>query len=156
MKLNIRPALASDAQAIGRLAKSFADYLRELGDQTDFKLTAETYLRDGFGDTPAFAGFVAENQHGVIGYLLYHFGYDSDKAVRTLHIADLYVDLSARKQGVGRALVARVASVARNAGAEDLIWSVYHSNALAATFYGSIGAERIKDVFFMSLRAKTI
>ena len=48
MALIIRPALASDAQSIGNLARQFASYLRELGDLTDFKLTANAYLRDGF------------------------------------------------------------------------------------------------------------
>ena len=83
MALIIRPALASDAQSIGNLARQFASYLSELGDLTDFKLTANAYLRDGFGTKPAFAGLVAEDQGKVIGYLLYHFGYDSDRANRT-------------------------------------------------------------------------
>ena len=84
MALIIRPTLASDAQSIGNLARQFASYLRELGDLTDFKLTANAYLRDGFGTTPAFAGLVAEDQGKVIGYLLYHFGYDSDRAARNM------------------------------------------------------------------------
>ncbi len=109
MALIIRPALASDAQSIGNLARQFASYLRELGDLTDFKLTANAYLRDGFGTKPAFAGLVAEDQGKVIGYLLYHFGYDSDRA--------------ARNQGVGKALMARAASIAREASAEEIIWS---------------------------------
>jgi ribosomal protein S18 acetylase RimI-like enzyme len=153
MKFNIRPARAADALAVGHLAKQFADYLRELGDQTDFQLSAETYLRDGFGDAPAFAGLVAENESGVIGYLLYHFGYDSDSAARTLHIADLYVDASARNHGVGKALMARAASIARDAGADEMIWSVFHRNALATAFYERIGAERITEVFFMKMKA---
>ena len=109
MALIIRPALASDAQSIGNLARQFASYLRDLGDLTDFKLTANAYLRDGFGTKPAFAGLVAEDQGKVIGYLLYHFGYDSDRA--------------ARNQGVGKALMARAASIAREASAEEIIWS---------------------------------
>jgi len=36
MALTIRSALATDAHAIGSLAKQFAIYLRSLGDQTDF------------------------------------------------------------------------------------------------------------------------
>jgi len=64
--LIIRPALASDAQSIGNLARKFASYLSELGDLTDFKLTANAYLRDGFGTKPAFAGLVAQNQDKVI------------------------------------------------------------------------------------------
>ena len=96
--LIIRPALASDAQSIGNLARQFASYLRELGDLTDFKLTANAYLRDGFRTTSAFAGLVAEDQGKVIGYLLYHFGYDSDRAARNMHVVDLYVDRAARNR----------------------------------------------------------
>src|SRR6266446_9489899 len=97
--LNVRTALASDAHSIGNLAQQFAGYLRQLGDLTDFNLTAETYLRDGFSSQPVFTGLVAEDKGRVIGYLLYHFGYDSDAAVPNLHIADLYVDSEARKRG---------------------------------------------------------
>ena len=151
MALIIRPALTSDADSIGGLARQFADYLRELGDQTEFKLTAETYLRDGFGVAPAFAGLAAENEGHVIGYLLYHFGYDSDRASRNLHIADLYVDRAVRRRGVGKSLMAQASRIARGAGAEEMIWSVYHPNALATAFYERLGAERIADVFFMKL-----
>jgi ribosomal protein S18 acetylase RimI-like enzyme len=156
MEFIIRSALAHDAAAIGHLAKQFAGYLHALGDPTDFQLTAETYLRDGFGVTPAFAGLVAENQNTVIGYLLYHFGYDSDRATRNLHIVDLYVDSEMRRQGVGRALMARVAGIAHEADAPELIWSVYNPNALATRFYEGLGAGRITDVFFMKMEADEI
>ena len=156
MALIIRPALASDAQSIGNLARQFASYLRELGDLTDFKLTGTAYLRDGFEATPAFAGLVAEDRGKVIGYLLYHFGYDSDRAARNMHVADLYVDTAARNQGVGKALMARAAGIARETGAEEIIWSVYQSNTIATTFYEKLGAQRITDVFFMKLSADKI
>lgn len=151
MALIIRPALASDAQSIDNLARQFASYLRELGDLTDFKLTANAYLRDGFESKPAFAGLVAEDQGKVIGYLLYHFGYDSDRAARNMHVVDLYVNPAARNHGVGRALMARAASIARETSAEEMIWSVYQPNTIASTFYEKLGAHRITDVFFMKL-----
>jgi len=154
--LIIRPALASDAQSIGNLARQFAGYLRELGDLTDFKLTASAYLRDGFGAKPAFAGLVAENQDKIIGYLLYHFGYDSDRATLNMHVVDLYVDLAARNQGVGKALMGKAANIARQANATEMIWSVYQSNTIAATFYEKLGAQRITDVFFMKLSVDKI
>jgi ribosomal protein S18 acetylase RimI-like enzyme len=151
MGFTIRAALASDAPAIGSLANQFAGYLRGLGDRTDFKLTAEAYLRDGFGLRPAFEGLVAEEKGRVIGYLLYHFGYDSDGAFRNLHIVDLYVDAKARKQGVGRGLMMAVAAVARASDAQEMIWFVYHANDLAAAFYEGLGAQKITDLFFMRL-----
>jgi hypothetical protein len=153
MAITIRPAWASDAQDIGGLARQFADYLRELGDQTEFQLTAERYLRDGFGEHPAFSGIVAEDGGRVVGYLLYHFGYDSDAAARNLHVADLYVDPDARQRGVGTALMRSAGGIAREAGAGELIWSVYHLNKIAAEFYEKLGAQRIAEVFFMKLRA---
>jgi ribosomal protein S18 acetylase RimI-like enzyme len=94
---------------------------------------------------------LAEIDGRVIGYLLYHFGYDSDGAFRNLHVVDLYVDSRARKKGVGRALMTAAAGIAREAGAREIIWSVYHGNDLAARFYERLGARRISDVFFMKL-----
>ncbi len=42
------------------------------------------------------------------------------------------------------------------ASAEEMIWSVYQSNTIAATFYEKLGAQRITDVFFMKLSADKI
>ena len=151
----IRPATATDAHAVGILARQFADYLRELGDTTEFKLTAEAYLRDGFGPTPAFAGLVAAEE-SIIGYLLYHFGYDSDAAIRNFHVVDLYVEPNFRKRGVGRALMTKAATIARDGGAEEMIWSVYTGNTAAADFYENLGARRINDVFLMKANAAAL
>jgi ribosomal protein S18 acetylase RimI-like enzyme len=156
MALIIRQATAADAEAVSKLAQQFADYLRSLGDTTDFKLSAESYLRDGFGPKPAFAGLVAELDGHVIGYLLYHFGYDSDRAARNLQVADLYVHLEARQRGVGRALMTEAARIAQEEGAQELWWAVYHANAPAAAFYERLGAQRITDLFFMKLRSDRI
>ena len=156
MALTIRVGRASDAQAIGQLARQFADYLRELGDTTEFRLTADAYLRDGFGKNPAFAGIVAEQGGCVVGYLLYHFGYDSDRAARTLDIADLYVERTNRNQGIGRALMQKAAGIAREAGAEQLVWSVFHLNNTATNFYKKMGAQRADDVFIMKLNTDAI
>jgi ribosomal protein S18 acetylase RimI-like enzyme len=154
--LTIRTARATDAHSVGELAGQFADYLRNLGDTSEFRLTAQAYLRDGFGEKPAFSGLVAEENGRVIGYLLFHFGYDSDLAARTFDIADLYVERTRRNQGVGRALMMRAASIAREAGAELMVWAVYHSNDLATGFYKKMGAQRIDDIFFMRLKPDAI
>jgi ribosomal protein S18 acetylase RimI-like enzyme len=156
MGITIRPAVRSDAHEIGRLARQFAAFLRNLGDQTEFKLTAETYLRDGFGKHSAFSGIVAEDGGKVIGYLLYHFGYDSDAAARNLHIADLYIERQARRRGVCTALMGAAAAIAVEAKAQELIWSVYKRNDLAASFYRKLGAQRVTDVFFMKVRVDAI
>lgn len=156
MTLNIRAASAEDAQSVGKLAQQFADYLRSLGDTTDFKLNAQTYLRDGFGINPAFSGLVAEQDGDIVGYLLYHFGYDTDNAMRILHVVDLYVDERARGQGVGKTLMSAAAKLSRDAGGMQLFWSVYVNNRMAASFYESLGARYTKDLLFMTIRADAL
>jgi len=147
--LTIRKATAHDAGAIGQLAQQFATYLRSLGDPTEFQFNANTYLRDGFGAAPAFAGLVAEVEGQVIGYLLYHFGYDTDRAMRLLHIIDLYVHEDARRQGAGKALMQAAARICRQAGGQELFWAVYVPNTLAAEFYARLGARYTQDLQFM-------
>ena len=106
--MTIRAATDADAQAIGRLEQEFQACLRALGDQTAFAFTAETYLRDGFGPNPAFAGLVAELAGKVVGYLLYHLGYDTDRALRLMYVIDLYVREAKRRCGAGEALMRAV------------------------------------------------
>jgi ribosomal protein S18 acetylase RimI-like enzyme len=66
-------------------------------------------------------------------------------------VVDLYVDSRERRKGVGKALMTTVARIAREAGSQEIIWSVYHANVLATEFYDKLGAQRIFEVFFMKL-----
>jgi GNAT superfamily N-acetyltransferase len=153
MTPTIRSATPADAQSIGQLMTESANYLRALGDTTAFKFTAETYLRDGFGPNPAFAGLVAVIEGEIVGHLLYHFGYDTDRAMRLLHVIDLMVRADKRDQGIGTALMRQAAELARQAGANELVWAVYKPNKLAAEFYERLGAEYINDLYFMRWEA---
>lgn len=147
----IRAAEEGDSTQIGLLAGQFADYLRGLGDQTDFNFNAEAYLRDGFGSDPAFEGIVASRDDTILGYLLYCPGYDTDRGVRLLHVLDLYVRDDARRQGVGRALMLEAASICRLRGSRELVWSVYEPNKLAVEFYEGLGARHVVGLALMTL-----
>lgn len=147
----IRPSTPADAEAIGSMAAEFQAYLCALGDQTKFDWGASKYLRDGFGDHPAFEGFVAETESGVGGYLLYHFGYDTDVGQRLLFIIDLYVREASRHCGIGSALIKRVAEAGRSRGASAMFWSVYEANTAAMRFYESLGAKPVSGLRFMSM-----
>jgi GNAT superfamily N-acetyltransferase len=132
MSAVIRNATAADADAIGTPAREFQAYLRALGDRTHPQFTAEAYLRDGFGPNPAFSGLVAERDGRVSGYLPYHFGYDTGRAMRLMHVIGLYVHASRRRRGVGEALMRRAAGICREAGGRELSWSVFSPNTLAS------------------------
>jgi GNAT superfamily N-acetyltransferase len=143
--------MPSDAYRIGQLAREFADYLRSLGDTADFRFDAQAYLRDGFGPRAAFSGIVAEERGLIIGYLLYHPGYDTDRAERLLNVVDLYVEEGFRGRGAGQALMEAAAAIGRREGASGLIWTVYYANESAAEFYKRLGARYVKGLDIMYL-----
>lgn len=151
MNLSIRQSTANDAEAIGCLAAEFQSYLRSLGDKTEFDWGASKYLRDGFGADRAFEGIVAEVDSRVIGYALYHFGYDTDHGQRFVFMIDLYVTQSLRRSGIGEELMGRIAEVGQSRGAECIVWSVAKSNVVATRFYEKLGATYLDEQRFMQL-----
>jgi ribosomal protein S18 acetylase RimI-like enzyme len=153
-KINIRIAKRSDSQEIGAMAKDFANYLRNLGDKTKFQFNAKKFLRDGFGQKRAFNGLVAETDGKLVGYLLYHGGYDTDKGVKIFYIADLYVRPEYRRQGVGRSLIKELKKISKKTEVKKLFWQVFAHNFDARKFYWHIGARYRRDILEMKLPVK--
>jgi len=147
--ITIRQATPEDAESIVRLEQESEEYLRLIGDSIPTILNLDTYLRDGFGEEPAFSGLVAETDGKVVGYPLYHPGYDFDHGGRVLYIVDLFVTEKARKKGAGRALMEAAAEICRNAGGKELVWAVYNPNKPAFSFYESLGARYIENMTYM-------
>jgi GNAT superfamily N-acetyltransferase len=150
----VRAAGPADAARIAELHDRFKDYLRSLGDDTDFKFDARVYLRDGFGEHPAFGGLVAECDGVVAGYLLHHPAYDVDRAMRQLFVADLFVEERFRGRGVGRALMDGAAEVCSRMGGGEVLWTVFAPNRLAHDFYRGLGAEYLADLQLMRLAVR--
>jgi ribosomal protein S18 acetylase RimI-like enzyme len=149
MYVAIRPSTAHDAASIGSLAAEFQSYLRALGDYADFDWNAKKYLRDGFGENAAFEGLVAEVNSEVIGYALYHFGYDTDRGQRLIYLIDLYISEQFRRSGIGEKLMGRLCEIGRTKGAELIVWSVLKRNASAISFYEKLGARYADKLHFM-------
>lgn len=151
--VHIRTITVADAEPVARMWSDFARYLRALGDGDEQAFGVEAFLRDGFGPDPAFSGIIAERDGIAAGYLLYHFGYDTDQAMRVMHIVDLWVDPAARRNGIGRALMREAAARCRAQGGRALIWSVFAPNKLAVDFYARLGGEFYTALKFMHISA---
>ncbi len=78
----------------------------------------------------------------LVGYACLYWHFSSTKAVETVLMNDLYVDASARGEGVGRSLIEASAAVARERGCPILEWSTAPDNETAQRLYDSTGAER--------------
>ncbi len=153
-KICIREAQKNDSTEIGAMANEFADYLRALGDKTKFRFNSKTYLRDGFGHKPAFKGLIAEVNSKAAGYLLYHWGYDTDRAIRIIHIVDLFVREEFRRHGGGQALMQGAQTICKEGGGEMLVWEVHAPNRPARKFYRQLGAHYVKNILMMKLPVK--
>ena len=139
--IEVRPAVAGDADAIAAMARALS--LSDGGNPSRF--STEAFLRDGFGDPPAFRATIAFVDGAAAGYAVYYWGYDTDSATRGVYLADLFVDESHRRRGAGRALVAAVAREARDQGGRWMFWSVLRRNRSARRFYRKIAPE-LRDV----------
>lgn len=154
MNIEIRHSTADDADAIGSLAAEFQSYLHALGDETDFDWDAAKYLADGFGENPAFEGLVAEVDSRVVGYALYHSGYDTERGQRLIYLIDLFVSQPFRRAGIGDKLMQCLSDVGRSRRAEYIVWSVLKGNSLAIRFYERLGARHANGLHFMLLPIK--
>jgi GNAT superfamily N-acetyltransferase len=146
----IRACLPSDAAGIESLFTEFVAYLRSVGDNNDYRFSAQQYLNDGFGTDPAFRGLVAEDASELIGYLFFSRCYEGDY-VRSFYIVDLYVRKDSRGKGVGGMLMTAVRDVALAEGISRLSWSVHKKNAVALRFYEALGAQYAADSHVMYL-----
>jgi GNAT superfamily N-acetyltransferase len=78
----------------------------------------------------------------LVGYACLYWHFTSLAPAETVLMNDLFVDLDARGQGVGRALIGAGADVARSRGAHHLEWATAPDNHTAQRLYDSTGAER--------------
>lgn len=151
MNVTIRASVESDAEEVASMYEESCEYLRDLGDSGEFQFSASAYRRHGFRSDPAFFGLIAALDAETVGYLLYHFGYDTDLASRTMQIVDLYVREKHRMHGVGRALMIHAKQVCRDNNVGEMVWSVYKPNLPAHDFYSRLGAKFIEDLDYMHL-----
>jgi GNAT superfamily N-acetyltransferase len=132
----IRPAGPGDVDAIAAMANALNAFVGLPG----AVFTPERVREHAFGERPAFSILVAERGVRCVGYAMFHPAYNSDLAVRSISLVDLYVMDEARGRGAGRALMAAVAAEALRTGAESVEWGVHVGNVLARRFYADLGA----------------
>jgi GNAT superfamily N-acetyltransferase len=138
----IRAATPADVPLLLEMFTELAEYekLRDL-----LQATPERLQRALFGEPPAASALIAEVDGQAAGYAVYFPTFSTFLAIQGIWLEDLYVRPAHRKGGLGRALLATVAAVARERGAERLEWSALDWNELALGFYRSIGAQQMNE-----------
>lgn len=132
----IRRAAMDDAEAMARL-------LRALNDEPGLapeRITPQRVAHDLIGD-PRATVLVAEHRGELSGLATAHPSYNSGQSRWGLFLNDLYVAPDARRQGLGRALVAAMAAEAARQGCDHLWWNADEGDALAHGFHRSLVVE---------------
>ncbi len=136
--LTFRLAKPDDAPAIQAMIRALAETTGALDRVSS---DADDVRQHGFGRDPLFECLLAERGDVAVGLCLYFYTYSSWLGEPGVYVQDLYVTESERGGGVGRQLLATVASTARARNATHLRLSVEADNRSAAAFYESIGME---------------
>lgn len=135
MKINIRPAVIDDSNAINLLSHQLGYPLTQ--EETRHHLAEILEKKNE-------AVFVAVNNNAVIGWI---------GVFKTLHlvsgylceVAGLVIDLAYHRQGAGKLLVDQAAKWSRNQGCTDLRVRTNTKRKQAHQFYLGLGFAEIKE-----------
>jgi GNAT superfamily N-acetyltransferase len=136
--LKIRPATANDAALLKTLIGELAEFERL---SHEVVITEEDLCRDGFGPQPKFRALIAEWNGESVGYAFFYITYSTFKGRAGLFLEDLFVRTQFRGKGIGKALLARLARIARDEQCYGVRWEVLDWNQPAIDFYQSLGAQ---------------
>lgn len=150
--IQIRRAAKSDMPSVLGLVKELAEYERAADEVT---VTAEDYIRDGFGERPLFGCFVAERDGKIIGIALYYWRYSTWKGKR-LYLEDIVVNEKERGKGIGKLLFDRIMQEALDQNCSGMLWQVLDWNEPAIRFYKKYNAAISDEWLNGSLDAKQI
>jgi GNAT superfamily N-acetyltransferase len=142
MTITIRPASRADIPQILTFIRALAEYEHE---PEAVRATAADLERDGFGPNPFYFCLIAEQGNRPAGFAFYFFNYSTWLGRPGLYLEDLFVAPEFRGQGVGRALLQRVAAIAVENNCPRLQWEVLDWNTPASDFYKAMGAEFLDE-----------
>ena len=151
--VSIRAAEERDTPVLLRLIRDMAT--EEL--QADGCTVAEAALHNAlFGQRPLADAIVAEDADESVGFALFFPYFSPYPGVPGIFMELLYVEPERRGEGIGRALLQRVAQIAVEQGAGRLERGVLKENAPTIGFYRGLGAELVDDFMACRLEGETL
>jgi GNAT superfamily N-acetyltransferase len=141
-ELEIRTATEDDVPLILSLVKELAEYER-LSHQV---VATEEVLRSSlFGERRVAEVLIGHHGDEPAGFALFFHNFSTFLGRPGIYLEDLYVRPRYRGMGLGRALLARLAKLAKERGCGRLEWWVLDWNEPAIRFYKALGAGPMED-----------
>jgi GNAT superfamily N-acetyltransferase len=140
--IRIAPAQATDVPVILEMIKALAEY-----EQLTHEVVAtEEDLRQSlFGPRPAGEVVLAYSGDIPIGFALFFHNFSTFLGRHGLYLEDLFVVPEWRGRGVGKQLLAHVASIAESRNCGRMEWAVLDWNESAIAFYQRMGAHVLDE-----------
>ena len=148
--VTIRQAVLADLNAVVTL---FDAYRQFYGQSSDV-VAARTFLQTRFEHGQSVV-LLAESQGQAVGFTQLYPSFSSVSMARVFVLNDLFVAPTARRLGVGKALLTAAADHARQLGAVRLSLTTNVQNLPAQALYASIGWERDQKFYAYHLTLKT-
>lgn len=136
-------ATKKDIPLIRQFILELAEY--ERAKPGEAPVTEKDLAETLFGKRPAAEVLIAYLDDAPVGFALFFHNYSTWLGKRGIYLEDLFVRPSARKHGVGFALLRSLARIAVDRDCGRLDWSVLTWNELAISFYKQIGARHMDD-----------
>lgn len=137
MTLSIRTAAPGDGALILRFIRDLAAY-EKLADAAVAGIA--DIDRALFCASPKAFALIAEWDGEPCGFALYFFNFSTFLGRHGVYLEDLFVPEIHRGKGIGKALLVRLAQIAKENDCGRLEWSVLDWNAPSIAFYKSLGA----------------
>ena len=138
----IRPATVGDVPIILELIRALATYERAPNEVT---ATEEGLVDVLFGKKPAAEVLLAFEGNRAVGFAVYFYNFSTWLGRPGLYLEDLFVSPEDRGKGYGRALLVRLAQIARDRGCGRMEWAVLDWNEPAVKFYRKLGANPMHE-----------
>jgi GNAT superfamily N-acetyltransferase len=138
----IRTTTEADVPVILSLIRELAEYERE----PNAVVATEAGLREVlFGAKRSAEVLLALESGEAVGFAVYFYNFSTWLGRPGLYLEDLFVRPSLRGKGYGRALLERLAQIAKERGCGRMEWAVLDWNDPAIQFYRKLGAEPMNE-----------
>jgi len=142
MSLRIEPATPQDLPAIVNLVKQLAQYERL---EHAMVASADDFRQALFGPDRHAHALIAFWGDTPVGLALYFRTFSTFLGRPGIYLEDIFVEPEYRGRGIGKALLQRLARIAKGHNCGRLEWSVLTWNQPSIDFYHKLGAVTMED-----------